>query len=149
MVLKQPDAARPTWQEQNVDARPEWLHTVDPCSAHTHTCHLEICKMLPTCFPSSVYSFFTAPESSLMASVMSASTCSNEWAVFLFSSTLTALRGFTPLRITVTSLGLIKSLLSFPSPGARWPPPEPWRPIPATAPVPASREPQLGFTFLV
>lgn len=68
-----------------------------------------------TCFPSSVYSLFTAPESSLMASVMSASTCSKEWAVFLFSRILTALRGFTPLRITVTSLGLIKSLFSLPS----------------------------------
>lgn len=50
-----------------------------------------------------------------MASVMSASTCSKEWAVFLFSRILTALRGFTPLRITVTSLGLMKSLFSLPS----------------------------------
>lgn len=50
-----------------------------------------------------------------MASVMSARTCSKEWAVFLLSRILTALRGFTPLRITVTSLGLMKSLFSRPS----------------------------------
>lgn len=69
----------------------------------------------PTCFPSSVQSLLTTPESNLMASVMSVKTCSKEWAVFLFSRILTAFRGFTPLLITVTNLGLMKSLLSFTS----------------------------------
>lgn len=65
-----------------------------------------------TCFPSKVYNLLTAPESNLMASVMSVSTWSKECAVFLLSSILTALRGLTPLRMTVTSLGLMKSLAS-------------------------------------
>lgn len=69
----------------------------------------------PTIFPSTVYSLLTTPESNLMASVMSVRTWSNECAVFLLSRTRTALRGFTPLRMIVTSLGLMKSLLSLPS----------------------------------
>jgi len=67
----------------------------------------------PTCFPSKVYSFLTTPVSSFIASVISVRTCSNEWAVFLFKSTRTAFRGFTPLRMMVTSLGRTKSLFSF------------------------------------
>lgn len=69
-------------------------------------------KKNPTCFPSRVQSFLTTPVSSLMASVISVRTCSKEWAVFLFRSTRTAFRGFTPLRMMVTSLGRTKSLFS-------------------------------------
>lgn len=69
----------------------------------------------PTIFPSTVYSLLTTPESNLIASVMSVRTWSNECAVFLLSRIRTALRGFTPLRMIVTSLGLMKSLLSLPS----------------------------------
>lgn len=65
-----------------------------------------------TILPSTVYILLTAPESSLIASVISVMTCSKECAVFLLSKTRTALRGLTPLRTIVTSLGFIKSLLS-------------------------------------
>lgn len=72
-----------------------------------------IMRKILTCFPSSVYKRLTTPESSLMASVISVRTCSNECAVFLLSRIRTAFRGFTPLLMIVTSLGLMKSLFSF------------------------------------
>lgn len=101
----------------------------------------------PTILPSTVYILLTTPESSLMASVMSVMTCSKECAVFLLSKTRTALRGFTPLRTIVTSLGFIKSLLSLISrdPALEVPREEGSR---TDAEVFAPTD-QLGFTFFV
>ncbi|TNN89559.1 hypothetical protein EYF80_000162 [Liparis tanakae] len=90
-----------------------------------------------------VYSLLTAPESNLMASVMSVSTCPKECAVFLLSSMRTALRGLTPLRMTVTSLGLMKSLVSCCSSLFSRTREERERDVPVLEPTD-----QLGLTFL-
>lgn len=82
-----------------------------------------------------------------MASVMSVMTCSKECAVFLLSKIRTALRGFTPLRTIVTSLGLMKSLVSLVSGDPALPLPREEGSRTDTAVLGPTD--QLGFTFFV
>lgn len=110
-------------------------------------CNQHLDHLTPTILPSRVYSLLTTPESSLMASVMSVMTCSNECAVFLLSKIRTALRGFTPLRTMVTNLGLMKSLLSLVSGDPAFPLPR--EEGSRTDMVVLAPNDQLGFTFFV